>query len=93
MEAPAEKVKVRSAYNLSAISFSPKEVYNAIKNLVPDFKINYKPDFRQKIADSWPESIDDSVARNEWGWKHDYDLDKMTEDMLINLKQDLTLTV
>ena len=85
MEAPVEKVKIRSAYNISAMSFSPKEVYEAILRYIPDFQISYKTDFRQEIADSWPASIDDSTARTDWGWKPDYDLDKMTEDMLKNL--------
>ncbi len=87
MESPAEKIKVRSAYNLSAISFSPKEVTKAIQAHIPDFKVSYKPDFRQAIADSWPMSIDSSVATEDWGWNFEYDLPKMTEDMLVNLKQ------
>lgn len=87
METDAKNVKVRSAYNLSAISFSPKEVTKAIQEYVNDFKVSYKPDFRQAIADSWPMSIDSSVASQDWGWKFEYDLQKMTEDMLINLKK------
>ena len=89
MEAPAEKIKSRMAYNLSAMSFSPKEIAEEIKKFMPDFKIDYSPDHRQAIADSWPKSIDDSVARADWGWKHEYDLPKMVADMLANLKQKL----
>ncbi|MBI2631242.1 NAD-dependent epimerase/dehydratase family protein [Candidatus Nomurabacteria bacterium] len=89
MEAPAEKIKSRIAYNLSAISFSPKEIAESIKSQIPDFKISYAPDFHQPIADSWPQSIDDSVARADWGWKHEYDLEKMVADMLKNLKEKL----
>ncbi len=82
MEVPADKVKVRSSYNISAISFTPEEQAAAIEKVIPGFKISYAPDFRQQIAESWPESIDDSVARTDWGWKHEYDLDGMTADML-----------
>lgn len=85
MEAPAEKISVRTSYNVSAISFSPKEIAAAIQTHIPDFSISYKPDYRQAIADSWPASIDDSTARNDWGWQHDYDLNKMVADMLDNL--------
>lgn len=85
MHAPKENVKIRSSYNLSAISFSPKEIYESIKLTYPDFSISYAPDFRQAIADSWPDSIDDSHARADWGWKHEYDLQKMTADILENL--------
>ena len=87
MEAEASKVKIRSAYNIAGISFSPKEIANEIKKHVPDFTISYKPDFRQAIADSWPKSIDDSSARSDWDWKLQYDLSKMTEDMVINLQK------
>ncbi len=82
MEADYEKVKVRSSYNLSGMSFTPEEVANEIKKHIPEFKIDYAPDFRQKIAEAWPESIDDSYARNDWQWKHNYDLPAMTIDML-----------
>jgi nucleoside-diphosphate-sugar epimerase len=87
MHAPAEQVKVRSSYNLSAMSFSPEEIAASIRKFIPDFKITYKPDYRQQIADSWPQSIDDSAAQQDWGWKPAYDLDAMTEDMLLNLKK------
>lgn len=86
MEAPADKISVRTSYNLSSMSFSPKEIAASIQKHIPEFTIGYKPDYRQQIADSWPQSIDDSVARTDWGWKHEYDLDKMTKDMLENLK-------
>jgi nucleoside-diphosphate-sugar epimerase len=85
MEAPAEKIKIRTSYNISGMSFSPKEIADEIKKHIPEFEISYKPDYRQQIANSWPQSIDDSVARNDWGWKEDYDLSAMTQDMLDNL--------
>lgn len=86
MEAPKDKIKIRSSYNLSAMSFSPKEINKAILNHIPDFVMTYKPDFRQRIADGWPQSIDDSAARSDWNWKHEFDLDSMTQDMLTNLR-------
>ena len=86
MDAPKEQIKVRTSYNISALSFSPKEIYESILKEIPDFKIKYEPDFRQKIADSWPDSINDSVARSDWGWNPDFDLDKMTKDIITNLK-------
>lgn len=85
MQAPAEKVRIRSSYNLSAMSFTPEEIAKEIQKHIADFTISYKPDFRQKIADSWPASIDDSAARTDWGWKHNYDLAEMTNVMLENL--------
>jgi nucleoside-diphosphate-sugar epimerase len=87
MEAPAEQVKIRSCYNLAAFSFSPKEIAAEIKKHIPGFSISYAPDFRQQIADSWPQSIDDSEARKDWGWKHEFGLEEMVEDMLVNLKK------
>jgi nucleoside-diphosphate-sugar epimerase len=87
MEAPADRIRVRTSYNLSGMSFSPKEIADSIRRHMPDFTINYTPDYRQSIADSWPQSIDDSVARNDWGWREEYDLDRMTQDMLENLKK------
>ena len=86
MQAPVEKIKTHMAYNLSAMSFTPKEIAEVIKKRIPNFEIAYAPDHRQAIADSWPGSIDDSVARAEWGWKNDFDLEKMTDAMLENLK-------
>ena len=86
MEAPAEKINIRTSYNLGAMSFSPKEIAVAIQQHIPDFSISYAPDYRQQIANSWPQSIDDSVAAADWGWKPEYDLAKMTADMLLNLQ-------
>jgi nucleoside-diphosphate-sugar epimerase len=85
MEAPESKIKIRTSYNISGMSFSPQEIAAEIKKHVPDFEVTYKPDYRQQIANSWPQSIDDSVARNDWGWKEDYDLSRMTKDMFDNL--------
>lgn len=87
MEAPKEKIKIRSSYNLAGISFSPEEIAKSIQQHLPDFTIDYAPDFRQKIAESWPQSIDDSAAQKDWNWQLEYDLDKMSEDMLYHLKQ------
>ncbi|MEN9548497.1 MAG: hypothetical protein RIR12_1088 [Bacteroidota bacterium] len=90
MEAPASKIKVRTAYNVSGMSFSPAEIAAEIKKHLPHFSIHYKPDYRQTIANSWPQSIDDTVARNDWGWKEEYNLSAMTKDMLENLKLSFT---
>jgi nucleoside-diphosphate-sugar epimerase len=89
MQAPAEKIKIRSSYNLSGVSFTPKEIAAEIQKHIPDFTISYKPDFRQKIADSWPGSIDDSSARQDWNWKHQFNMDSMTVEMLENLKKSI----
>lgn len=89
MEADKAKIKQRTSYNISAISFSAGELAAEIKKYIPDFKCEYKPDFRQKIADSWPMSIDDSVARREWGWNPTYDLASMTRDMIEKLSRKL----
>jgi nucleoside-diphosphate-sugar epimerase len=86
MEAPADKISIRTAYNISGMSFSPKEIAAEIKKSIPEFEISYQPDYRQAIADSWPQSIDDSVARADWGWQEEYNLESMTKDMLLNLK-------
>lgn len=91
MDAPADQVKVRTSYNLAGISFAPEDVEVSIQKILPDFKLDYAPDFRQAIAESWPSLIDDSHARADWGWAHEYDLDRMTEDMLKNLKVKLGL--
>ncbi len=85
MEADASKISTRTSYNISGMSFSPKEIAAEIKKHIPEFSISYKPDYRQAIADSWPQSIDDAVARNDWGWKEEFDLERMTKDMLENL--------
>jgi nucleoside-diphosphate-sugar epimerase len=85
MEAPAEKIRIRTSYNIAAMSFSPAEIAAQIQKHLPGFAITYKPDYRQQIANSWPQSIDDSVARQDWGWSEDYDLERMTEDMFRNL--------
>lgn len=85
MAAPADKISIRTSYNISGMSFSPKEIASEISKQVPGFQMIYAPDYRQSIADSWPQSIDDSVAAKDWGWKREYDLSKMTEDMLRNL--------
>ncbi len=87
MEAPADKISVRTSYNIAGLSFSPKEIAAEIKNHIPSFNITYKPDYRQAIADSWPQSIDDSIAYNDWGWKAEYPLQKLTKDMLENLRR------
>ena len=85
MEAPADKITVRHSYNLSSMSFSPEQLAAEIKQFIPEFEITYKPDYRQAIANSWPQSIDDTTARTDWGWKPEYDLKKMTADMMENL--------
>lgn len=90
MQAKKEDVKIRSAYNLSAMSFTPKVLAASIADVQDGFTITYEPDFRQAIADSWPSSIDDSSAREDWGWKHDFDMKKMTQTMLENLKNKIT---
>ncbi len=87
MHAPAENIKIRGAYNLAGISFSPKQIAEEIKKHIPDFTISYKPDFRQAIADSWPKSINDAEAQKDWGWNIHYDLPKLVENMLVNLKK------
>ena len=85
MEADASKISIRTSYNISGMSFSPKEIAAEIKKHIPEFSISYKPDYRQAIADSWPQSIDDTVARKDWGWKEEFDLERMTKDMFENL--------
>jgi nucleoside-diphosphate-sugar epimerase len=85
MEAPAEKITVRTSYNVSAISFTPEQIAASIRRKISDFEISYEPDYRLDIASSWPDSIDDSAARADWGWSHAFSLDKMTDDILANL--------
>ncbi|MAX68435.1 MAG: NAD-dependent epimerase [Flavobacteriales bacterium] len=93
MEAPFERVKIRSSYNLAGISFTPKEIAAEISKHIPNFEMSYNPDFRQKIADSWPSSVDDSHAKKDWGWKVEYDLEKLTSDMIKNLKNQYKITL
>ncbi|MGD1947552.1 MAG: NAD-dependent epimerase/dehydratase family protein [Croceivirga sp.] len=85
MQADAQDVQIRSSYNLSAMSFSPKELANCIKKHIPEFKMEYDKDFRQDIADSWPASVDDSKASQDWGWTPEFNLEKTTKEMLVNL--------
>lgn len=86
MEAPVDKLSMHYGYNVRAMSFSPEELANEIKKHLPDFEITYQPDYRQQIAESWVESMDDSYARNDWGWKEEYDMSAMVKDMLLHLK-------
>ncbi|HEY5462390.1 MAG TPA: NAD-dependent epimerase/dehydratase family protein [Hanamia sp.] len=88
MEAEADKITVRTSYNISGMSFSPKEIAAEIRKHIPGFTMIYEPDYRQQIAESWPQSIDDSVANKDWGWKPKYDLAEMTKDMIQNLKEE-----
>ena len=89
MHADKEKIKIRSSYNLAGISFSPVEIAKEIQKHIPDFTISYAPDFRLAIANSWPKSINDTRAQEDWGWKNSYELDSMTEEMLKGLKEKL----
>ena len=93
MESPAEKIKIRSSYNLAGISFTPKQIVEEVTKHIPDFEISYKPDSRQEIAESWPQSIDDSYAKKDWGWQLKYDLEKMSTNMMQNLKRQYKQTV
>lgn len=87
MSAPESAITVRTSYNLASMSFTPSEIYTAIRDHFPDFNIAYEPDFRQKIAESWSETIDDTNARRDWGWQPEYDLKSMTEDMIFHLRK------
>jgi len=87
MEAPANSIKIRSSYNVAGTSFNPAEIAAVVKQYIPHFEITYKTDERQAIANSWPQSINDSLAREHWNWKHEYDLGNMAEDMMLNLKK------
>lgn len=89
MESPAEKIKIRSSYNLGGISFTPKEIANEIRKYIPELTVTYKSDFRQAIAESWPRSINDDSAKKDWGWKHEYDIEKMTKVMIDNIRKKL----
>jgi nucleoside-diphosphate-sugar epimerase len=92
MESPTEQVKIRSSYNLAGVSFTPKQIAVEVSKHIPNFEMTYNPDFRQAIADSWPSSIDDSYAQKDWGWELKYNLEKMTTDMIINLKKQYKIT-
>lgn len=85
MDAPADAVRIRTSYNLGAMSFSAAELADEIRRHLPDFRIHYRPDYRQQIADSWPASVDDSAAREQWGWRHEFGLPELVEDMLRRL--------
>ena len=87
MQVASENVKIRSSYNLSGMSFTPAQIAAEIRKHIPEFTIEYEPDFRQKIADSWPASIDDSEARKDWSWKNDFDIENMTVEMITKLKE------
>jgi len=87
METDANNIKIRSSYNIAGISFNPKEISNEIKKYIPNLEITYKPDFRQAIAESWPQSINEDITRKHWGWKHKYDLKEMTKIMYEKIKQ------
>ena len=87
MEADKNQLRIHNSYNIAAISFTPQELAQSIQNFIPDFRINYKPDFRQAIAESWPESIDDRMAFKDWHWHHRYDLEAMVKDMLLHLSE------
>ena len=86
MDAPADRLRIRSAYNLGGISFTPEEIASSIKKHLPAFEIAYEPDFRQAIADSWPNSIDDSYAQQDWDWKLGFNMERMTQEMLENIR-------
>jgi threonine 3-dehydrogenase len=89
MEAPEEDITVRTSYNLAGVSFTPAEIAAEIKSQLPNFSVSYKPDFRQAIAETWTETIDDSAARHDWGWQPEYDLRSMAKDMIKNLSEQL----
>ncbi len=89
METAKENIKIKSSYNLAAMSFSPAQIAASVRKHIPDFEIEYNPDFRQKIADSWPQSIDDSEAKKDWGWDYSISLDAMSDIMIRNLKKHL----
>ncbi len=86
MQAPSKNISVWTSYNLGGLSFSPEELAKEIKKIIPDFQMSYDPDFRQQIAESWPESIDDSIAKRDWQLKYNFGIKEMTEDMIKNLK-------
>ena len=87
MQADSEKIKIRSSYNIAGCSFSPKELANEIQSYIPDFKISYNKDYRQEIADSWPNSLEDSLAKDHWGWQAEYNMQKLVKEMIENLNK------
>lgn len=91
MDSPEENIKVKSSYNVSALSFTPEEIATSIRKFIPEFEISYKSDFRQALADSWPNSINDDDARSDWNWSPDYNLDQMSENMIMNLRKQLKI--
>jgi nucleoside-diphosphate-sugar epimerase len=93
MEAPAESISIRTSYNLAGISFTPGELAKEIAHLIPEFQIEYKPDFRQSIADSWPSSIDDHVAVHDWQWKPFFNIEKMTREMIRHIRPGLAISI
>jgi nucleoside-diphosphate-sugar epimerase len=90
MQAPKEKITIRTSYNFGAISFTPAELVAEIKQLTPEFEVSYQPDFRQQIAEGWPQSIDDSQARQDWNWQPQFDLSEMTQALYQGIKQKIT---
>ena len=91
MSAPASQIKLRSSYNLAALSVTPNDLATSIQNHIPEFEIEYKPDYRQDIADSWPSSIDDSSSKEDWGWENQYDLKQITEEMIEGIKPKVSI--
>ena len=87
MQADTDRIQVRSSYNIAGFSCTPAEITTSIQQHLPDFRVQYQPDFRQKIADAWPHDIDDQLAQQDWGWRRQYDLEAMTRDMLLHLQQ------
>jgi len=87
MEAPAERISLHYGYNISGTNFAPKDLEEAIRAFIPDFRVEYRPDYRQEIASTWVRSIDDSAARKDWGWRPEYDLQRMTKDMWMHLRE------
>lgn len=86
MDVPENKISIRTSYNISGVSFSPSEIYKEIKTHIPEFDIEYQPDNKEKIAMSWPRSIDDNAAQSDWGWQPVYALEGLVEDMIQNLQ-------
>jgi nucleoside-diphosphate-sugar epimerase len=87
MQADSDKIKIRSSYNIAGCSFSPEELANEIQSYIPDFKISYNKDYRQEIADSWPDSLEDSLAKDHWGWQAKYNMQKLVKEMIENLNK------